>query len=121
MNQKEFTDVVKRTESPQFNISLVNPRLLHAVMGLSTESNELLDALKKTIFYGKQLDLVNLEEEGADIAYYLFLMMDSVGIDWDIMLNKVKLKLEARYPEKFTTDNALNRDLEKERKILENN
>jgi hypothetical protein len=28
-------------------------------------------------------------------------------------------KLEARYPEKFTEDKAINRDLEAERKILE--
>lgn len=29
-------------------------------------------------------------------------------------------KLQARYPDKFTKDKAINRDLEKERKILEN-
>jgi hypothetical protein len=34
--------------------------LLHAATGMVTEAGELLDMLKKHIFYGKDLDLVNL-------------------------------------------------------------
>ena len=38
-------------------------RLLHGVMGISTEAAELEDVMKKHIFYGKEVDTVNLKEE----------------------------------------------------------
>lgn len=45
--------------------------LLHCATGLVTESAELVDAIKKHVFYGKPLDVVNIKEEIGDILWYI--------------------------------------------------
>lgn len=94
-------------------------RVLHAAMGLCTESAEVMDALKKTIFYGKPLDVVNVKEELGDVFWYLAIACDELGVSFEDIQRRNIEKLKARYPEKFTPEKALNRDLETERKILE--
>lgn len=119
MDQNEYISNVKRTESPNFFMENLNPRLVHGILGLVTESAELTDALKKTLFYGKELDVTNLKEELGDLAYYLFLTLDAIGADWNEIQQSNVAKLKARFPDKFTNENAINRDLVKERAILE--
>jgi NTP pyrophosphatase (non-canonical NTP hydrolase) len=101
-----------------------NIDLLHAGMGLCTESGEFMDMLKKHIFYGKELDRVNLVEELGDDLWYVALAIkglknkiQQLSLD-SILLNNIE-KLTERYPNKFTEDAALNRDLDAEREILE--
>lgn len=94
-------------------------RELHAVIGLATEAGEMLDALKKAIFYGKPLDRTNLIEEDGDVCWYRAVLADSQGYTFDESMEKNVAKLRARYGEKFTSEAAINRDLEKERSILE--
>lgn len=94
-------------------------QLLHAAMGLSTEANEFLDMMKKHIFYGKPLDYINAGEELGDIMWYFSLALSILKIPFDDILKKNIEKLQHRYPEKFSKEDALERDLEGERRILE--
>lgn len=96
-------------------------RLLHAAIGMETEAGEFIDALKKHIFYGKPLDLVNLQEELGDQLWYIAIACDVLGVTMEAMQMKVISKLRQRYPEKFSSEHAINRDLDAERKVLENN
>lgn len=96
-----------------------NQRLVHAGMGLTTEVAELVDALKKTVFYGKPLDKVNLKEEAGDILWYLAIVADVCGFTFEECMTINIDKLRARFGDKFTEHAALNRDLNTERKILE--
>lgn len=100
-------------------------RLLHAAMGLATEAGEIVDALKKHIYYGKELDLVNLEEELGDLSWYMAVMIDAMSQlgqttsferIWSLNISK----LEKRYGDEFSEEAAINRDLDAERKVLEN-
>jgi len=93
-------------------------RLVHAALGLSTEAAEFIEALIDRI-NGKELDLVNLSEELGDVCWYVAIGSDTVKVPLSDIQNTNIDKLKARFPEKFTEDNALNRDLEKEREILE--
>lgn len=91
---------------------------LHMVLGMQTEVAELADAYKKHIAYGKDLDLVNVKEELADTCWYIANLCNLHGWDLrDILATNIK-KLQVRYPDKFTQENAINRDLAKERVIL---
>ena len=94
----------------------INPRIFHAIVGISTESTELLEALD---FSGKELDNVNICEEFGDLDWYKAIGCDEFNISWDTILNTVIAKLKARYPENFTSKDAINRDLDKEREILD--
>lgn len=95
-------------------------RLLHACAGINTESGELTDILKKHLFYGREIDVTNLKEECGDLIWYINLILDSFGWTWEEVMETNISKLEFRYKDKkFAETQALNRDLEKERQILE--
>ena len=96
-----------------------NQRLLHAGIGLATEAGEFLDALKKHVFYGKELDTVNLSEEMGDIFWYCALIADELKIDFSQVMDTNIAKLKARYGDKFSEEKAEHRDLKTERTILE--
>ena len=92
---------------------------LHMVLGMQTESAEIADVYKKCIAYKKPLDFVNIKEEIGDLMWYIANLCNMNGWDLrDILLTNIT-KLETRYPEKFTEEKAINRDLDTERKILE--
>ena len=92
---------------------------IHMVLGMQTEASEIADVYKKALAYKKPLDLVNVKEEIGDLMWYIANLCNMHGWDLrDIMATNIA-KLEARYPEKFTEEAALNRNLEAEREILE--
>ncbi|EQC46186.1 nucleoside triphosphate pyrophosphohydrolase family protein [Bacteriovorax sp. Seq25_V] len=125
MNSKNYIGDAIKTESTNFqamNERLNDDglkRLLHAGIGLSTEAGEFLDALKKHIFYGKELDKVNLAEEMGDLFWYMAIVADELGFEFEEVMERNITKLKARYGEKFSEEKAERRDLETERKILE--
>lgn len=94
-------------------------RLLHATMGLVTEAAELADMLKKHIFYGRKLDLVNAAEEVGDSQWYAGLAVDVLKTTMNDIFTMNIAKLRLRYPEKFTEARAENRDIPAERALLE--
>lgn len=93
--------------------------LLHAGMGMMTEIGEFMDQLKKYLFYGTKLDKINLKEELGDIEFYQTLARMVLGYTEDDVIQANMSKLRIRYPEKFTKEQAVNRDLKAERKVLE--
>lgn len=118
-----YIEDAKRTESlPNIEgLSEKQIRLIHAQMGMQTESSEFTDAIKKHIFYGKKLDEVNLREEIGDMLWYIAIALDCLGSDFETEMKINIDKLKARYPEKFSEEKAEIRDLKKEREILEQN
>ncbi len=114
-----------RTLSRQFHIGngsdegAVSPELLHGAIGLATEAGELLDAIKRALYYGGTLDKPNLVEELGDLEWYMAVIRDALGVDQEEVQRINIAKLRARYPEKFTTEEAYNRDLDREREIVE--
>jgi NTP pyrophosphatase (non-canonical NTP hydrolase) len=94
--------------------------LIHASMGLVTEAGEFQDMLKKHLYYGRELDTVNLREEIGDLLWYCAIALEALDTDFQSVMQTNIDKLKARYPEKFTEDSANNRDLKVERQILEN-
>jgi len=87
-------------------------------MGLTTESAEVIDLLKKHIFYGKPLNEEKIFEELGDLMWYVALLCDTMGFDLEKVKAKNIDKLRARYPQNFTEKDAVERDLEKEKKAL---
>lgn len=121
----DYVQQAVRTEAPITGEMLdrfsrtSNIRLLHAAMGLATEAGELLDALKRHLFYGAPLDRVNVKEELGDTSWYLALAIDELRTTLhDVQTANIN-KLRARYPDKFAEYDALHRDLTAERRELE--
>lgn len=116
MNYKEYQELSSKTFAESGDETL---NLLHCAIGASTEAGELLDAFKKHIYYKKELDVVNIGEEIADIQWYLFNLCRLLNLDMEQLLEANIAKLKARYGDKFSSEKAINRDLETERDILE--
>jgi NTP pyrophosphatase (non-canonical NTP hydrolase) len=93
--------------------------MLHAAIGLVTESAELIDMIKKHIYYGKDFDEVNAKEEAGDIAWYLGLAINEMKTTMNDVLSLNIEKLKLRYPNKFSSEDAINRDVVAERELLE--
>lgn len=113
-HMKELWRVVDTPDENETAIP-VNPRIFHAIVGISTEATELLDALDLDL---GTLDSINIQEELGDLDWYKAIAVDELGADWDLILTRIIDKLRARYGEKFNTEGAIYRDLDKEREIL---
>lgn len=94
-------------------------RLLHAALGACTEVGELQDMIKKHLIYSKEFDRVNVLEECGDILWYIALALDATGFTMEQAMERNIAKLRKRFPDKFTEELAKNRDLDAERKALE--
>ena len=116
-----YQSLALRTLSTQFHIGDggVSPDLLHGAIGVATEAGEMLDAVKRALFYGAALDRTNLVEELGDLEWYMAVIRSALGVSQEEVQRINIEKLRARYPEKFTTEHALHRDLRFEREVLE--
>lgn len=95
---------------PDFVRALLKPmpreidNLLHCVLGISGESGELVDAVKKHWAYNKPLDHENILEEMGDLFFYFQGMMNLFGIELDTLVRLNQHKLLQRFPNVAYTD-----------------
>jgi NTP pyrophosphatase (non-canonical NTP hydrolase) len=185
MNWSEYLELSEKTLSEEFHIGAKTQNILHAVMGLATEIEELLD----NYAHEDAMDSTNMLEEIGDLTWYVAIihreypdmlryenakvtvtnrdnpfdcvldlnksilkLMDMMkkkifynkpipmvafsnltllvetDIHWLAEYYNIKVedicetninKLKARYGDKFTSERAINRDLDTEREILE--
>jgi len=116
MQLKEYCEKANRTNA---NLETWQLNDLHMILGMMTEIGELADTFKKELAYNKNLDWVNIKEELGDIMWYWGNLCYTNGLNPEEILDINIAKLQSRYPNKFTTYHAKNRNLEKERTILE--
>ena len=165
MNIGQYQENASRT-CP--DLGSLEKNLLHMDIGIFTEMGEIADIFKKWFAYGKEIDLVHLGEEIADVAWYqinkdrfmgiiydehlfipflelnypienevlmrnvinysqlsaspiqiVYIICENFGLDFYKLLENNINKLKVRYPKKFNMADALNRNLENERKVLE--
>jgi NTP pyrophosphatase (non-canonical NTP hydrolase) len=185
MNWKDYKSQAERTLSSQFNCDIDDQKVLHSIIGMMTEIDELLenydskmdeinkieeisdfiwyfsilsrmysidlpihdktikyiskdfinekelvysilkkclkllDMQKKKFFYNKHINIENFLEIVSDISHLLLIYTNVNNIDLEKSMEININKLYKRYPDKFSSDKAINRDLETERKILE--
>ena len=77
-------------------------RLLTASVGISAESGEFMEIVKKMIFQGKPCNEDNLEHlkiELGDIMWYVAQACMALEVDMDEVLDTNIKKLEKRYPD----------------------
>lgn len=92
--------VAKLVKPGQAIIDSLTPdkaHVLHMAVGVSGESGELLDAIKKHVMYNKPLDFYNVIEELGDIEFYLEGIRQQLGITREETLAHNIKKLSVRY------------------------
>ena len=122
INTNDYQDFVKTTISPASSdiatflnrldslyvdslpLQVKLPELLTASVGLSAESGEFTEVVKKIIFQGKPLDednVYHLKRELGDICWYLAVACTALNTTLDEILVMNVEKLSARYPQGF--------------------
>lgn len=108
---KEFTRAVKRTAKsmPTQEVDGQTLNVLHWCMGITGEAGELVDPIKKHIFYNQPIDMENVQEELGDLLYYIFALIDELGLDAEYVMSDVIYKLQLRYPKWYEDELAKKR------------
>jgi NTP pyrophosphatase (non-canonical NTP hydrolase) len=102
MDLKEYQELAPKTASVDTEGTLARMRasfdLAHGVTGIATEAGELLEQMKKHLFYNKPLDMINVKEELGDILWYFALACKATGFTMEEIADANIAKLKARYP-----------------------
>ena len=108
MTPNEYQEACLRTEPTDAKVSKTC-RLENGLMGLCGEAGEAMDILKKFLFQGHELDKKHLAKELGDVAWYLAVSADALGISLEDIFQMNIDKLKARYPDGFEVDRSINR------------
>ena len=107
MNMNDYQFAAMRTAS---GMDKRYPMILNGVLGLSGESGECADIVKKHLFQGHELDEKHLAEELGDVLWYVAVTAFSIGYDLDEIAQMNVSKLLKRYPDGFDKARSVNRD-----------
>lgn len=86
---------------------------------MSVDASILMDECKRALFYGKDFNCDRLVSTFSSLYTRLMLLCRYFNHDPNSVRETNIAKLSARYPDKFNNVDAVNRDLESERKVLE--
>lgn len=108
MTISEYQRKAMRTDTDKTQLE----RLINAALGLAGEGGEVADIVKKAVFQGHSLDIEHLSEELGDVAWYLAQAATAIGVPLDAIMCANIEKLEKRYPEGFSVERSVNREVE---------
>ena len=80
--------------------------LTYTALGLTGESGEVAEMVKKAFFHGHVLDRGALAKELGDVLWYLAVMADGLGLSLESIAAENIAKLRARYPEGFSEERS---------------
>jgi hypothetical protein len=108
--------------SDTLNINHTDQQILHAILGIATEAGELLEYAIELVENGgieKTNDTASdILEECGDSRYYSAVLIDLLGFLPNEIDHQIIQKLRRRYPEAFSSEQALNRDTEAELEVF---
>jgi NTP pyrophosphatase (non-canonical NTP hydrolase) len=92
-------------------------RFTNFAFGLTGETGEVIDCLKKHLFHGHPLDREKLKIELGDVMWYVATLATTASLSLEEIAVANIEKLRSRYPEGFSKENSINRESRKEEKL----
>ncbi len=83
--------------------------LLNGALGLTGESGEVADLVKKSMFQGHKWDFDHIAKELGDILWYVAETATAIGEDLETIMQMNIDKLKKRYPDGFSAERSRNR------------
>jgi len=83
--------------------------LTNAALGLTGESGEFADLIKKYLYQGHELDSIHLAKELGDILWYIAMAATAIEIDMESIMRLNIHKLMDRYPDGFDIERSTHR------------
>lgn len=108
MDAADYQYLASRTLVPSIDppLSKNETMALWNLTGLTGESGEVAEMLKKVIFHRHELDKEKLTKELGDVLWYLSMLALQYDIPLTTIMEKNIEKLRARYPEGFKLANT---------------
>lgn len=118
---KELPDFDHFLEGEMSLEFIVNPQLIHGILGVATEGAELVEALLKMMrgdTWQKATDdngtamasiVNNIVEENGDVDWFQELIAEAIGVPVDQSREGTIAKLRKRYPDKFNESDGVAR------------
>lgn len=107
MNFKEYQEKALKTKG---NYTDSIDQLINGVMGLTGESGEVIDIVKKYLYQGHELDKNKIIDELGDVLWYINLIANATNVDLEHIAKYNINKLQRRYPKGcFRVEDSVNR------------
>ncbi|RXM68373.1 nucleoside triphosphate pyrophosphohydrolase family protein [Clostridium tetani] len=107
MNFKEYQEKALRTKG---NYTDSIDQLINGVMGLTGESGEVIDIVKKYLYQGHELNYNKIIDELGDTLWYINLIANSINMSLEDIAKYNIDKLQKRYPKGcFRVEDSVNR------------
>lgn len=106
MTINEYQELAMRTSNKELTPSY---HLLNGALGLTGESGELADLVKKSWMQGHILDVEHVAKELGDICWYIAETATAIGYDLETIMVMNIDKLNKRYPNGFDPKRSQNR------------
>lgn len=106
MTINDYQMAAMRTSSKTIS---TKEHLLNGALGLTGESGEVADIVKKCFMQGHQMDVEHIAKELGDICWYIAETATAIGYDLETILLMNIDKLKKRYPEGFSSERSQHR------------
>ena len=103
------TRLVSAVFNPDYRFDINVAEVVNGCLGLTGETGEFADMIKKWIFHEKELDADHAKKEVGDIMWYIAMICKAFQWNLDEIMQMNIDKLKARYPEGFDTNLSNNR------------
>jgi NTP pyrophosphatase (non-canonical NTP hydrolase) len=105
MTFEEYQELAMRTAN------LDKAGMSNVALGLCGEAGEVADIVKKWMFQDHPLDYAKLREELGDVMWYLALACELMDVSLADIAAMNITKLKARYPNGFSAEASVNRQV----------
>ncbi|GGI41968.1 nucleoside triphosphate pyrophosphohydrolase family protein [Mammaliicoccus stepanovicii] len=107
MELNEYQQLARRTMGPINDEPIQS--LINGALGLTGESGEVADIVKKHVFQGHDLNKEDLIDELGDVMWYIASCASALDINLeDVGFRNIE-KLQKRYPDGFKEEDSKNR------------
>ena len=106
MTINEYQTAAMRTSNKTIT---QDEHILNGALGLTGESGEVADIVKKHLMQGHPLDITHIAKELGDICWYIAETATAIGYDLETIMQMNIDKLKKRYPEGFSSERSQHR------------
>lgn len=107
MTINEYQKAAMRTSSKTISNE---GHILNGALGLTGESGEVADIIKKSLMQGHPMDVEHIAKELGDICWYIAETATAIGYDLETIMQMNIDKLMKRYPDGFSSERSQNRE-----------
>ena len=112
MNLNEYQNLSKRTMPIIDDVTdaeQVNKVRANYALGLTGESGEVADIVKKEVFHGHDTDQEAIKKELGDVMHYVAGVATLYGLTLEDVTQANIAKLSKRYPDGFSVEDSIRR------------